>query len=135
MAGIIGYTPFPKFFSMGNNYTCCSISGMFSVLGAPRKVIDAFLESSTHMAPIIEYVISRIFQGGVIIPKIVAFQACSLHWGHLEKWLIQFLSPLNHWEQSYDMQFTKFSEWCNNSKDCICSISGVFSALEGTYKK
>ena len=56
---------------------------MFSVLGAPRKVIDTVLESSTHMGPIIGYVISRIFQRGVIIPKIVAFQACSLHWGSL----------------------------------------------------
>ena len=81
---------------------------MFSVLGAPRKVIDTFLESSTHVGPIIGYVISRFFQRGVIIPKIVVFQACSLYWGHLEKWLIQFLKPLNNWEQSYDMRFPEF---------------------------
>ena len=81
MAGKIGYMPFPEFFSIGSNYKYCSISGVFSLLGALRKVIDTVLESSTHMGPIIEYAISRIFQHGVIIPKIVAFQACSLHWG------------------------------------------------------
>ena len=81
---------------------------MFSVLKAPRKVIDTVLESSTHIEQIIGYAISPIFQRGVIIPKIVAFQACSLRWGHLEKWLIQLLNPLNHWEQSYDMLFPKF---------------------------
>ena len=108
MAVSIGYMPFPKFFSIGNNYKYCSSSGVFFLLGAARKVIDTFLESSTHVGPIIGSAISRIFQRGVIIPKIVAFQACSLHWGHLEKWLIQFLNPLNHWEQSYDMRFPKF---------------------------
>ena len=108
MAVSVGHVPFPEFFSRGNNYKYCSISGVFSLLGAPRKVVDTFLESSTHVGPIIGYAISRIFQRGVIIPKIVAFQACSLHWGHLEKWLIQFLNPLNHWEQSYDMRFPVF---------------------------
>ena len=88
---------------------------MFSVLGAPRKAIDTVLESSTHKGPIIGYAISPIFQCGVIIPKIVAFQVCSLHWGHLEKWLIQFLNPLNNWEQLYDMRFPNFSTWSNNS--------------------
>ena len=48
MADVIGYVPFPEFFSIGNNYKYCSISGVFSVLGAPRKVIDTVLESSTH---------------------------------------------------------------------------------------
>ena len=48
MAGIIGYMPFPEFLSIGNNYKYCTILGMFSVLGAPRKVIDTVLESSTH---------------------------------------------------------------------------------------
>ena len=86
MAVSIGYMPFPEFFSIGNNSKYCKILGLFSVLGAPRKVIDTVLESSTHMGPIIGYAISRIFQGGVIIPKIVAFQAYSLHWGHLQKW-------------------------------------------------
>ena len=108
MAASIGHVPFPDFFSIGNNYKYCSISSVFSLLGAPRKVVDTFLESSTHVGPIIGYAISRIFQRGVIIPKIVAFQACSLHWGHLEKWLIQFLNPLNHWEQSYGMRFPEF---------------------------
>ena len=48
MADVVGYMPFPEFFSIGNNYKYCSISGMFSVLGAPRKVIDTVFESSTH---------------------------------------------------------------------------------------
>ena len=48
MADNVGYVPFPEFFSIGNNYKYCSISGMFSVLGAPRKVIDTVFESSTH---------------------------------------------------------------------------------------
>ena len=81
---------------------------MFSVLGVPRKVIDTVLESSTHVGPIIGYAISRIFQRGVIIPNIVAFQVCSLHGGQLEKWSMQFLNPLNHWAQSYDVQFPEF---------------------------
>ena len=108
MVGKIGYMPFPELFSIGNNYKYCSISGLFSVLGAPRKVIDTVLESSTHVGPIIGYAISRIFQRGVIIPNIVAFQVCSLHWGQLEKWLMQFLNPLNHWAQLYDVQFPEF---------------------------
>ena len=108
MADVIGYVPFPEFFSIGNNSKYCRISGVFSVLGAPRKVIDTVLESSTHVGPIKGYAISRIFQCGVIIPKIAAFQACSLHWGHLEKGLIQFLNPLTHWKQSYNMRFPKF---------------------------
>ena len=48
MADVIGYVPFPEFFSIGNNSKYCRISGVFSVLGAPRKVIDTVLESSTH---------------------------------------------------------------------------------------
>ena len=48
MADVIGYMPFPEFFSIGNNNKYCSISGVFSVLGVPRKVIDTVLESSTH---------------------------------------------------------------------------------------
>ena len=48
MAVSVGYVPFPEFFSTGNNSNYCSISGVFSVLGAPRKVIDTVLESSTH---------------------------------------------------------------------------------------
>ena len=39
---------FPNFFSIGNNSKDCCISGVFSVLGAPRKVIDTVLESSTN---------------------------------------------------------------------------------------
>ena len=58
MAVSVGHVPFPEFFSIGNNYKYCSISGVFSVLGAPRKVIDTVLESSTHMGPIIGYAIS-----------------------------------------------------------------------------
>ncbi len=100
--------PFPEFFSIGYNSIYCSISSMFSVLGSPRKVIDTVLQSSTHMGPIIGSAISRIFQRGVIIPKIVAFQVYSLHWGHLDKWLIQILNPLNHWEQSYHVRFPEF---------------------------
>ena len=77
-----------------------------------RCLIDKasiFLESYSW-GPIVGYVICDFpnFQRVVIIPKIVAFQACSLHWGHLEKWLIQFLNPLNNWEQSYDMRFPEF---------------------------
>ena len=109
MGGAIGYVPFPEFFSLGNNSKYCSISGLFSVLGAPRKVIVTVLESSTHEDQSqVKYAISPIFQCGIIITKIVVFQACSLHWGHLAKWLIQFLNPLNNWEQSYDMRFPEF---------------------------
>ena len=108
MAVKIGYMPFLEFFRLGNNSKYYRVSGVFSALGAPRIVVDTFLESSTHVGPIIGYAISRIFQHGVIIPKTIAFQMCSLHWVHLEKWLIQFLNHLNHWVQSYDMQFPKF---------------------------
>ena len=94
MADVTGHGPFPEFVSRGYNSNYCSISGVFSLLGAPRKVVDTFLESSTHVGPIIGYAISRIFQRGVIIPKIVAFQVCSLNWGHLKKWLIHFWNPL-----------------------------------------
>jgi len=48
MADIIDYVPFPEFFSIGNNSKYCKISGLFSVLAAPRKVINTVLESSTH---------------------------------------------------------------------------------------
>ena len=79
MAGNIGYMPFPKFFRLGYKYKYCSISGVFSVLGVPIKVIDTVLESSTHMGPIIGYAISRIFQRGVgvIIPKISSSNSIS----------------------------------------------------------
>ena len=62
MGGAIGYMPFPEFLSIWNNYKYCTILGLFSVLGAPRKVIDTVLESSTHMGPIIGYSISQIFE-------------------------------------------------------------------------
>ena len=48
MAVKIGYMPFPEFLSIGNNSKYCKILGLFSVLGAPRKVIDTVLEFSTH---------------------------------------------------------------------------------------
>ncbi len=48
MAGKIGNKPFPEFFSVRNNSKYCSILGVFSVLWAPKKVIDTVLESSTH---------------------------------------------------------------------------------------
>ena len=73
MAAVVGYMPFPEFFSIGNNYKYCSISGVFSVLEAPRKVLDTVLVFST-----------------------------------LGKWLIQFLNPLNHWEQLYNIRFPEF---------------------------
>ena len=82
---------------------------------------------SIHFASIIGYAISQIFQRGVKITKIVAFQACSLHLGYLEKWLIQFLNPPNHWINRMICDFPNFSVRCNNYKDC--SISSVFSAL------
>jgi len=56
--GAIGYMPIPEFFSVGNNSKYCSISGLFSVLGAPRKVIDTVLDSSSNKGPITGYVIS-----------------------------------------------------------------------------
>ena len=62
MGGAIGYVPFPEFFSIGNNSKYCSISGLFSVLGARRKVIDTVLESSTHGGLNRLYAITRIFQ-------------------------------------------------------------------------
>ena len=37
-------------------------------------MVDIFLESSTHVRPIIGYAISQIFQRGVIIPEIVHFR-------------------------------------------------------------
>ena len=77
------------------------------------KAVECFttikgLTIKREQGPIIGYVISKIFQSSVIIPKIVAFQASCLHWGHLEKWLIQFLNFPTHWEQSYDMRFPEF---------------------------
>ena len=127
MGGEIGYVPFPEFLSIGNNSKYCSISGLFSVLGAPRKVIVTVLESSTHMGPIIVNTISRIFQRGVKITKIVAFQACSLHLGYLEKWLIQFLNPPNHWINRMICDFPNFSTWSNNSSEITIAreIPGV----------
>ena len=95
-------------------------------------MIDTVLESSTHMGPIIGYVISRIFQCGVIIPNIVAFQACSLHRGNLEKWLIQFLNPLLMAGNICYMPFPNFFSIVNNSK--YCSISGLFSVLGAPRK-
>ena len=99
---------FLNFSAWCNNSKDCRISGMFSALGASRKVVDTFFDSSYSLGRIVQYAISQIFQRGVIIPKIVAFQACSLHWDHLEKWLMQFLNPLNHWAQLYDVQFHEF---------------------------
>ena len=96
MAVSVGHVPFPDFFNIGNNYKYCSISGVFSLLGAPRKVIDTFLESSTHVGPIIGYAISRIFQRGVIIPKIVAFHVCSLHLGQPRKVVDTDLESATH---------------------------------------
>ena len=62
MAVSIGYMPFPEFFSIGNNSKYCSILGQFSVLEAPRKVIDTVLEFATHGGCLRLYAISRIFQ-------------------------------------------------------------------------
>ena len=88
-------------------------------------MIETVLESSTHMGPIIGYAISRIFQRGVIIPKIAAFQACSLHWGHIEKWLIQFWNRLLVSTKCTMCDFKIFSTKSNNSR--FHSILGVFS--------
>ena len=64
MAGKIGYMPFPEFFSTGNNSKYCSILGLFSVLGAPRKVIDTVLESSTHGGEKRLYAVTRNLSRG-----------------------------------------------------------------------
>ena len=39
---------FPNFSTRSNNYRFLSISGVFSAMGVPRKVVDTVLESSTH---------------------------------------------------------------------------------------
>ena len=39
---------FPNFSTRSNNYRFLSISGVFSAMGAPRKLVDTFLESSTR---------------------------------------------------------------------------------------
>ena len=62
MTGNIGYMPFPEFFSIGNNSKYCRISSVFSVVGAPRKVVDTVLESATDGGVYRLYPISRIFQ-------------------------------------------------------------------------
>ena len=72
------------------------------------------------------------FSAQGIIPIIVAIQACSLYWGHLEKWLIQFWNPLLMGTNHRICDFPNFSAWCNNSKDF--SISYVFSALGAPRK-
>ena len=38
---------FPNFSTRSNNYRFSSISGVFSAMGVPRKVVDTVLESST----------------------------------------------------------------------------------------
>ena len=57
---------------------------------------------------------------------------CSLFWGHLEKWLIQFWNPLLMGTNHRICDFPIFSVWCNNSK--ACNISYIFSA-PGAPKK
>ena len=59
---------FPNFSVRCNNYKDCSISGVFSALGAPRKVVDTIFESSYSLGTIVQYAISQIFQHGWIIP-------------------------------------------------------------------
>ena len=46
----INYTmcDFPNFSTRSNNYRFLSISGVFSAMGAGRKVVDTFLESSNR---------------------------------------------------------------------------------------
>ena len=39
---------FPNFSARSNNYRFLSNSGVFSAMGALRKVVDTFLESSTR---------------------------------------------------------------------------------------
>ena len=56
----------------------------------------------------VQCAISQIFQHGWIIPDFLAFYVCTLHWRHVEKWLIQFWNPLNHLVKLYDMRFPKF---------------------------
>ena len=131
---IIGYAIY-RIFQCGhawcNNSKYCSISGVFSVLEAP--VSDWYSFGILYSwGSIIGYAISRIFQRGVIITKIVAFQACSLYWGHLAKWLIQFWNPLLMGINHRICDFPNFSAWYSNYKDC--SISGVFSALGAPRK-
>ncbi len=48
MAGNIGYMPFPEFFSIGINSKYGRISGVFSALGAPRKMVDTVSKFFTH---------------------------------------------------------------------------------------
>ena len=51
----------------------------------------------------------------------------SLHWGHVEKWLIQFWNRLFVGTKCTMCDFPNFSAWLNNSR--IFNISGVFSAM------
>ena len=97
---------FPSFSAWCNNSKDCIISGVFSALGAPRKVVDTFLESSTHVGPIIGYAISRIFQRGVIIPKIVAVQASVVRFSRIV-WRIGSILGI----VSYQNRFSKFPEY------------------------
>ena len=62
MGGAIGYMPFPEFLSIWNNYKYCTILGLFSELGARKKVVDTVLESATYGGRCRLYAISRIFQ-------------------------------------------------------------------------
>ena len=62
MADVVGHVPFHEFFSIGNNYKYCRISGVFSALGAPRKVVDTNLESATHVGVSRLCTVSRIFK-------------------------------------------------------------------------
>ena len=67
------------------------------------------------------------FSAEGIITNIVAFQACSLYWGHLEKWLIQFWNRLLVRIKCTMCDFPNFSTRSNNYR--FSSISGVFSAM------
>ncbi len=58
---------------------------VFSALGVPRKVVDTVLEPTTRGGHYRLCALSQIFPAYGKIPIILAFQACSLYWGHLEK--------------------------------------------------
>ena len=93
------------------------------------KAVECFttikgLTIKRKQGPIIGYVISKIFQISVIIPKIVAFQASCLHWGHLEKWLIQFLNPLIIGNNRAICDYPNFSTWSDNSSGMTFHCSG-----------
>ena len=56
----------------------------------------------------------------------------SLHWGHVEKWLILFWNRLLVRIKCTMCDFPNFSAWSNNSR--FSSISGVFSAMGACRK-